>query len=135
MHSAKMVFSKFQAKFFKNTCGWAHFLQSSRLLACNFTKNELFHKFFQGFFLDYQNILFTEQLFMGHSWQRAPNTLHVMKTPLYCLLHLFKILFNLSSLLPPTFTSTAIFDVLFLWLKRWLCHIWCAILVNGIMDL
>ena len=82
MYSMKNVFWKFQEKFFKNNCDWAYFLQ---LLACNFTKNELLHKSFQRFFLDYQNILFPEKLFMGHSWQRVPNTPYVMKTPLYCL--------------------------------------------------
>ena len=81
MYSVKNVFWKFQEKFFKNNCDWAYFLQSSRLLACNFTKNELLHKSFQGFFLDYQNILFPEQLFMGHSWQRVPNIPYAMKTP------------------------------------------------------
>ena len=66
MYSVKNVFWKFQEKFFKNNCDWAYFLYSSRLLACNFTKNELLHKLFQGFFLNYQNIFFPEQLFMGH---------------------------------------------------------------------
>ena len=82
--------------------------------ACNFTKNELLHKPLQGFFLEYQKILFPGQLFMGHSWQRVRNTPYVMKTPLYCLPHLFKILSKLSFPLPPTLTATAIFDVLFL---------------------
>ena len=91
MYSVKNVFWKFQEKFFKNNCDWAYFLQ---LLACNFTKNELLHKLFQGFFLDYQNILFPEQLFMGHSWQRVTNTHYVMKTPPILNTHLFKILSN-----------------------------------------
>ena len=30
---------------------------------------------------------------------------------------------------------TALSIVLFLWLNGWLCHIWCAILLNDIMDL
>ena len=76
--------------------------------------SELLHKSFQGFFLDYQNIYFPEQPFMGNSWQRVPNSPYVMKTPLYCLPQPFKILSSPSLPLPPTFTSTAIFDVLFL---------------------
>ena len=122
MYSVKNVFWKFQEKFFKNNCDWAYFLQSSRLLACNFTKNELLHKSFQGFFLDYQNILFPEQLFMGHSWQRVPNTPCIMKTPLYCLPTLSNPSTCCFQPSPP-----AIFDVLFLWLNGWPCHIWCAI--------
>ena len=135
MYSTKKELWKFQAKFFKNTCDWAHFLLSRRLLACNFTKNELHRKSFQGFFLDYQNIIFPEQLFIDHSWQRVLNTLYVRKTPQYSLPHLCKILPNPSSPLPPTFTSTAIFGVLFLGLTRWLCHIWCVVSLNGTMGL
>ena len=56
-------------------------IELSRLLACNFTKNELLYKSFQGFSLDCQNILFLEQLFMDHSWRRVPSTPYVMKTP------------------------------------------------------
>ena len=85
-------------------------------------------------FLDYQNILFPEQLFMGHSWQRVPNTPRVMKTPLYCPPTFLKFrptpLSVASNLHPP-----AIFDVLFLWLNGWPCHIWCFISRNDIMDL
>ena len=40
-----------------------------------------------------------------------------------------------SSPLPPTFTSTAIFDVLLLWMNGWWWHIWCVLLLNDIMDL
>ena len=54
---------------------------------------------------------------MAPSWQRVPNTLYVMKHPLYCLPHFVEILFEPCSPLPSTFTSTAIFDVLFSWLK------------------
>ena len=57
------------------------FCKASRLLASNLTKNVLLHRSFQGFFLDYQKILFPEQLFMGHSWQRVPNIPYAMKTP------------------------------------------------------
>ena len=81
MYSVKNVFYKFQAKFFRNNFDWAHFLKNSRLLAFNFTKNELLHKSFQEVFLEYQNILFPEKPFMGHSCQRVPNTSYVMKTP------------------------------------------------------
>ena len=49
----------------------------------------------------------------------------------------FQILPNPSppnSLLPPTPTPTAHSVVLFLWLNGWSRHIWCAILLNDIMD-
>ena len=95
----------------------------TRLLDCNLTKNELLHKSFQRFLLDYQKNLFSEQLFMGHSWQRVSDTLYVTKTPQCSLFHLFKILSNSSFLLRPTFIFTAFFDVLFLWLNGWSCHI------------
>ena len=52
---------------------------------------------------------------------------------IYCLSLLFQILSNSSSLLPSTPTPTAHSVVLFLWLKGWSRHIWCAILLN-IMD-
>ena len=82
------VFWKFQAKLFKNTC---NFLKLTGFWhAAALTMNSL-SKYFQGFFLDYQNTLFPEQLFIAHSWDRVPNTLYVMKTPLYSLTHLFKI--------------------------------------------
>ena len=38
------------------------------------------------------------------------------------------------SLLLPTPNPTALSVVLFLWLIGWSCHIWCAILLNDIMD-
>ena len=40
-----------------------------------------------------------------------------------------------SSPLPPTFTSTAIFDVLLIWINGWWCHIWYVLLLNDIRDL
>ena len=51
---------------------------------------------------------------------------------------LFKFICNVhpSSLSPPTPTPTALSVVLLLWLNGWSdCHIWCAILLNDIMDL
>ena len=108
-------------------------MQSSRLLACNFTKNELLHKSFQGFFLDYQNILFPEQLFMGHSWQRVSNTAYVLKNPLYCLPTFFKFCPTPLSV-ASNFQPPAIFHVLFLWLNGWPCRIWCVISLNPIQD-
>ena len=110
MYSVKNVFWKFQEKFFKNSCDWVVFLQ---LLACNFTKNELLHKLFQGFFRDYQSILFPEKLFMGPSWQRVPNNPHVMTTPLYCF-PTFKKLCPTPLSVAPNLHLPAIFDVLFL---------------------
>ena len=113
MYSMKNVFWKFQAKFFKNNCDWAQFLQSSRLLACNFTKNELLHKYFKGFFIEYQNILFPEQLFTGHSWQRVPNTPYVMTTPEYGLPNLF---LNFAQPLFPVATELHLH-----------CYLWCLV--------
>ena len=61
-----------------------------------------------------------------------------MKTPsLYCLTPpLFKFYppppYNFLSL--PIRTPTALSVVVFLWLNGWLCHIWCAILLNHNMD-
>ena len=50
---------------------------------------------------------------MGHSWQRVPST-PVMKTPLYHLSHLFKVLSNLSfrcfQLPPLLFLMSCFFD-------------------------
>ena len=36
---------------------------------------------------------------------------------------------------PPTSNPTVLSVVLFLWLNRWSCHIWCAILLNDNMGL
>ena len=49
---------------------------------------------------------------------------------------LFQVLFTpLPFLSTPTPTPTALFVVLFLWLNVWWHHIWCAILLNEIMEL
>ena len=127
------MFWKFQAKFFKNTCDWAYFLKVTSFWDAILLTMNSASKYFQGFFLDYQNTLFPEQLFIAHSCGRVPNTLYVMN-PLYSLPHLLKVSSTPSSLEPPTFTSTSILDVLFLWLYGWSC-IWCVILLNDIMDL
>ena len=42
---------------------------------------------------------------------------------------------SLTSLSPPTSTSTVLLVVLFLWLNVWSHHIWCAILLNDNMVL
>ena len=65
------------------------FFVKQQTSSLNFTKNELLHKSFQGFFIDYQNILFPEMLIMDHivGWvflMPPP----IMNTPLYCLPHL-----------------------------------------------
>ena len=139
MYSVKNVFWKFQEKFFKNNCDWAYFLQSSRLLACNFTKNALLHKSFQGFLLDYQNTLFREQLFMGHSWQRVTNTCYVIKTPSYRLPIFLKFcptpLSVASNLHPLLFLSCffdwmgdrATFNVLFRLMILWIYKCWALV--------
>ena len=58
-----------------------------------------------------------------------------MKTPHIWHAPFFQILSNPPpSPLPPT-TLTALSVELLLWLNGWLCHIWCAILLNDILDL
>ena len=63
----------------------------------------------------------------------------VQPLPLPCQLQPpppIQILFNLTpSLSTPTPTPNALSLVLFLWLNGWLHHIWCATLLNDIMDL
>ena len=73
-----------------------------------------------------------------HSWKRGPNPLFYEDPPILSTPLFFQILstFPLPPFLsPPTPTPTALPVVLFLWLNVWLCHIWCAILLNDIMDL
>ena len=60
------------------------------------------------------------------SWQRIPNP-SVSWTHLICLTSFFKFCSNS--------TTTTIFFALFPWLTAWLCHLWCVILLNDIMDL
>ena len=87
------MFWKFQAKFFKNTCDWAYFLKVTSFWDAILLTMNSASKYFQGFFLDYQNTLFPEQLFIAHSCGRVPNTLYVMN-PLYSLPHLLKVSSN-----------------------------------------
>ena len=65
---------------------------------------------------------------------RGVLTPYFMKIPLYCLPSLFS---NFVHLLPlsPTPSPTVLSVVLFLWLTGWSYYIWCAILLNVIMDL
>ena len=78
-----------------------------------------------------------------HSWQRGPNphlpSPNFMKDPLYwlCLHPFLQILSNPLSLSMSLTTSTPTvpYVVLFLWLNGWLHHIWCAILLNVVMDI
>ena len=81
--------------------------------------------FFIGFFLDYQNTLFPEQLFMNYSYG----------DPLYPLTHPFKILSNHSFPSLPTFNSTAIFNALLFWMNGWLCHNLSVVFLHDNMDL
>ena len=73
MHSAKKGALETSSRILQN--GFAHLLQSSTLLACNFIKYELLHKSIQDFSLDHQNAIFPQQLFMANSCQRVPNPL------------------------------------------------------------
>ena len=71
-----------------------------------------------------------------HSWQRLPNTLPPILWRASYIAH--PLLFsNIGHPLPsaPTSAATVFFVFLFLWLNGWSCHIWCAILLNDIMDL
>ena len=69
---------------------------------------------------------------------RGVLTPNFMKTPppQYCLTLVFRFCQPTlpHSLLPPTHTPTAHSIVLFLWLNGWSHHVWCAILLNDIMD-
>ena len=58
-----------------------------------------------------------------------------MKTPLYCPPSLFQILSNPPSLSNPNPTPTTHFVFFFLWLNGWSRHIWCAILLDDVMDI
>ena len=107
----KRCFGNFKKNYSKKPVIELVFLLSSSFLVSNFTKTELLYKSFQGFFLGYQFILLPVHVFMAHSWKRVPNSFYIMKSPLYSLPHLLKILSNPSFLSPPTFTSTDIFDL------------------------
>ena len=66
----------------------------------------------------WQNQLIT--LFTYHSWERGPNPPTLWRPPI----------------LPPLpFFQICSFYWLVFWLNRWLCLIWCAILLNDIIDL
>ena len=60
---------------------------------------------------------------------------YFMQTPFIAYSPFFQILSNLPPPSPPMFNPTALFNVLFLWLNGWSCHIWCVILLSRIMDL
>ena len=66
----------------------------------------------------------------GHSWQRGPKHL-ILRRPCYIAYPLFQILPTCL----PTFTPTALFVALILWLSEWSRSIWCVILINDIMYL
>ena len=66
----------------------------------------------------------------GHSWQSGPKH-PISRRPCYIAYPLFQILPNCL----PTFTPTAPFVALILWLSEWSRRIWCVILINDIMDL
>ena len=77
--------------------------------------------------------------FITHSWQRGPNPLYFVKTLLYCHPLFFKFCPTppppLPLLSPPSPTPTDLSVVVSSCLNGWLHHIWCAILLNVIMDL
>ena len=75
-----------------------------------------------------ENILCSYWLIVGRGFL----TPSFMKIPLYCLPLFFQILFNPHL---PTFTPTAFFVALFLWLNWWSLHICCVILPNDTSDL
>ena len=62
-----------------------------------------------------------------HSWQRGANPLPLFyEYPLY---------YPLPCYLQPPPALFFLFFSMFLWLKEWSCHIWCAILLNDNIDL
>ena len=71
--------------------------------------------------------------YLIHSWQRVPNPPILWRPPILSTLPFFKFS-PTTSLLPPTPTPTAYSVILFLWLNGWLCHTWCATLIDDIMD-
>ena len=67
-----------------------------------------------------------------HSWRRFPNP-HYISYPTSS-----NFVQPPPPLPPPPHTDThthCSFFALFLWLNGWLCHVWCVILLNYIMDL
>ena len=58
-----------------------------------------------------------------------------METPSILLPTLFFQIFPISLPRVSNYNPAALFVALFHWLNRWLCHIWCVILLNTIMDL
>ena len=81
---------------------------------------------------------------ISHSCQRGPNPPILRRPLLYCLPPFFPILSNpnppftlpvYSTPIPPPPAPNALSIFLFLWLNGWSHHIWCAILLNDIMDL
>ena len=73
-----------------------------------------------------------------HIWQRGPNPPILWRPSILPTPSLFQILSNPplhSFLSPPTPNTTAVSVILLFWLNGWSRHIWCAILLNDIMDL
>ena len=71
---------------------------------------------------------------LDHSWQRGPNPLFY-EDPFYIVYLPF---FKFCPTPYPATTNhhpTDLPVVLFYWLNRWLCQIWCAILLTDIMNL
>ena len=68
-------------------------------------------------------------------WKTSFSLLAEGPNHLYCQPPFFKFCPTPSPLSLPTPTPTALSVVLFLWPNGWLCHIWCATLLNDIMDL
>ena len=68
-------------------------------------------------------------------WKTSVSLLAEDPNPLYCQSPFFKFCPTPSPLSLTTPTPTALSVFLFLWPNGWLCHIWCATLLNDIMDL
>ena len=71
---------------------------------------------------------------LDHSWQRGPNPLFYEDPSILSTA-------RFSNFVQPPYPATtnhhpiALPVVLFYWLNRWLCQIWCAILLTDIMNL
>ena len=73
-----------------------------------------------------------------HSWQRGPKPSFLWRPPILPTAPFSNFDQHTSPPLPFRLQLpplTALYVVLFIWLYEWLCHIWCAILLNDIIDL
>ena len=91
--------------------------------------------------MENHEVLFVCRTIHYHSWQRVSNPLHILWRPLAILSTLpYPPPFQIFSNFPPFLVAShlnpfALFVVLFLSVNGWLCHVWCANLLNVILCL